>query len=134
VTGRRRQLDDLQSEIQELFAELWQVPRYSGWRRGFRPACDVYRTDDPPTLHVVVELAGVDPASVKVAVSGQALVITGTRARPGAAGPRYLAMEIEYGPFERRFELTDDIDPSRVTASYDRGLLRLTLPLGEPSA
>jgi HSP20 family molecular chaperone IbpA len=129
MTGRRRDLDDLQGEIQELFAELWQVPRYSGLRRSFRPHCDCYLTEDPPTLHVVVELAGVDPSAVGVAVSGRSLVIAGTRERPTIAGARYLVMEIDYGPFERRIELDDDVDPSRVTASYERGVLRLTLPL-----
>ena len=32
----RRDVDKLQEEIEELFADLWQVPRFSGIRRGFR--------------------------------------------------------------------------------------------------
>jgi HSP20 family protein len=134
VTGRRRQLDDLQGEIQELFADLWQVPRYAGFRRSFRPACDCYLTDAPPTLHVVVELPGVDPSTVEVVASGRALVVTGTRERPTTAGARYLSMEIDYGAFERRIELDGEIDATRVAASYERGLLRLTLPLEDGGA
>ena len=134
MTGRRSPLDELQGEIQELFADLWQVPRYSGLRRGFRPACDCYRTDDPPTLHVVVELPGVDPATIEVVASGRALVVAGRRERPTSAGARYLAMEIDYGAFERRIELEGEIDAERVAASYERGLLRLTLPLEEREA
>ena len=61
MAGRRRNIDDLQDEIQELFDDLWQVPRFAGMRRGFRPQCDCYLTEDPRTLHVVVELPGVDP-------------------------------------------------------------------------
>ena len=64
-----------------------------------------FRTDDPPVLHVVVELPGVDPESVQVAAAGRALVIGGTRERPKVPGARYQAMEIEYGAFERRMEL-----------------------------
>jgi HSP20 family protein len=131
VTGRRRDIDDLQGEIQELFADLWQVPRFSGMRRGFRPQCDCYRTEDPPTLHVVVELAGVDPESVAVVAAGRAVVISGTRERPAATGARYLAMEIDYGSFQRRLELGDEIDAARAGATYDRGMLRVTLPLTE---
>lgn len=133
MTGRRRDLDDLQGEIQELFADLWQVPRYSGLRRGFRPACDCYRTDDPPTLHVVVELPGVDPSTVEVVATGQTLVVAGTRERPRTPGVRYLSMEIDYGAFERRIELDAEVDAGRVTASYELGLLRLTLPLESDS-
>jgi HSP20 family molecular chaperone IbpA len=129
VTGRRRDLDDIQGEIQELFADLWQVPGFAGLRRGFRPQCDCYHTDDPPTLHVVVELAGIDPASVEVAAAGRTLVISGSRERPTVPGARYLTMEIEYGSFQRRIELGVDIDPSQATAKYERGLLRIALPL-----
>jgi HSP20 family molecular chaperone IbpA len=129
VTGRKRDIDDLQGEIQELFADLWQVPRFSGMRHGFRPHSDCYRTEDPPTLHVVVEIAGVDPGSVEVVASGKTLVVTGSRERPTAAGARFLAMEIDYGTFQRRVELGEEIDPARATASYDRGLLKVTLPI-----
>ena len=131
MTGRKRDIDDLQGEIQELFADLWQVPRFSGIRHGFRPQYDCYRTESPPTLHVVVELPGVDPASVEVVASGKTLVASGSRERPSAEGARYLAMEIDYGPFQRRIELGEEIDPSHATASYDRGMLKVTLPLTE---
>jgi HSP20 family protein len=129
VTGRKRDIDDLRGEIQELFADLWQVPRFSGMRNGFRPQFDCYRTDDPPTLHVVVELPGVDPGSLEVVASGQTLVVAGTRDRPTAAGARYLAMEIEYGTFQRRVELGEEIDPAGAAATYDRGMLKVTLPI-----
>jgi len=82
MSGRKRNLDDLQGEIQELFADLWQVPRFAGIRSGFRPQCDCYSTDDPPTLHVVVELPGVEPEGVEVVASGQSLLIAGDRERP----------------------------------------------------
>jgi HSP20 family molecular chaperone IbpA len=38
-------------------------------------------------------------------------------------------MEIEYGGFQRRIELGVDIDPTNVTANYDKGMLRVHLPL-----
>ena len=129
MAGRRRNIDELQSEIQELFADLWQVPRFAGLRQGFRPQCDCFRTDDPPALHIVLELPGMDPDTVEVAVSGRSFIVAGTRERPKAAGARYQQMEIEYGPFQRRIELGDDVDPARATASYERGLLKVNLPL-----
>jgi HSP20 family protein len=127
-------MEDLQSEIQELFADLWQVPGFSGLRHGFRPQCDCFRTDDPPALHVVLELPGMDPASVDIAVSGRSFVVTGNRERPVAPGARYQQMEIEYGTFQRRIELGEDVDPARATASYHHGLLRVLLPLAERAA
>ena len=131
MTGRKRDIHDLRGEIQELFADLWQVPHFSGTRHAFRPQFDCYRTDDPPTLHVVVELAGVDPSSVGVVAAGKTVAISGSRERPSAAGARYLAMEIDYGSFERRIELGEEIDASQASASYDRGMLKVTLPVAE---
>jgi HSP20 family protein len=100
-------------------------------RPGFRPQCDCYRTDDPPTLHVVVELPGVDLATLEVVAAGQTVVISGNRERPAAPGARYLAMEIDYGAFKRRLELGEETDPSLATATFDRGLLKVTLPVAE---
>ena len=130
MTGRKRDIDDLAGEIQELFADMWQVPRFSaGLRQGYRPQADCFRTDDPPALNVVVELPGVDPASVEVVVAGRALTISGERPRPRVEGAHYLAMEIEYGTFQRRLELGAEIDQTNVTATYDKGMLKVVLPL-----
>jgi HSP20 family protein len=134
MAGRHRNIDDLQNEIQELFADLWRVPAFSGLRHGFRPQCDCFRTDDPPALQVVLELPGIDPETVAVAVSGRSFSIAGTRARPKAGGARYQQMEIEYGPFQRRIELGHDVDAGRATASYERGLLSVVLPLADHAA
>jgi HSP20 family molecular chaperone IbpA len=132
MTGRRRDLDDLQVEIQELFADLWQVPGFAGMRRGFRPQCDCFRTDDPPTLHVIVELPGVDPSSVEVSANGRTLTVAGTRERPSVPGARYQSMEIDYGAFQRRLELGEEVDAAGASATYDRGMLKLTLPVVVP--
>jgi HSP20 family molecular chaperone IbpA len=55
-------------KLEELFADLWQVPRFAGLRHGFRPNIDCFHTDDPHALTVVAELPGVDPQSIRVAV------------------------------------------------------------------
>jgi HSP20 family protein len=131
MAGRRRNLDDLQGEIQELFADLWQVPGFTGVRRGYRPQCDCFRTDDPPALHVLLELPGVHSDSVSLAVAGRSLTVSGTRERLIVPGARYQQMEIEYGAFQRRIELGEDVDPARGSARYERGVLRIVLPLAE---
>jgi HSP20 family protein len=129
MTGRARHLGDLQGEIQDLFADLWEVSRYSGLRRGFRPQCDCYRTDDPPTLHLVLELPGVDPDAVRIVATDRALLVSGTRQRPHPGGARYHQVEIEYGAFERRIEVTEDVEADAVAATYEAGMLRLEVPL-----
>jgi HSP20 family protein len=131
MAGRRKNLEDLQGEIQELFADMWQVPGFAGLRRGYRPQCDCFRTDDPSALNIVLELPGTDPDSVTLAVAGRTFTVSGTRERPTVPGAHYQQMEIEYGPFQRRIELSEDIDAGRASARYERGLLRVVLPLAE---
>ena len=109
--------------------ELWEVARFSGPRRGFQPQCDCYRTAGPPVLHLLLELPGVDPAAVRIVAVGTTLVISGVRERPHPTAARYHQVEIEYGPFERRIELAEDVGADAATAVYEAGMLRLEVPL-----
>jgi HSP20 family molecular chaperone IbpA len=40
-------------------------------------------------------------------------------------------MEIEYGTFQRRIELGESVDAGRASATYERGMLKLVLPVVE---
>jgi HSP20 family protein len=127
----RRDVDKLQEEIEELFADLWQVPRFSGIRHGFRPNVDCFHTDDPHALTVLVELPGVDPGSVRIVAGDRVLLVTGERKRPKVPGRVYQQMEIESGPFQRQVRLVEDVDPERARASFDNGVLTIELPVVE---
>jgi len=115
-------------EIEELFADLWQVFPFSRGGRGYRPQVDVLRREDPPALTVLVELPGTNPESVKLIGTPRALVIAGERPRPSEKG-HYEQLEIEYGPFQRKIVFAQDVDPEHASATYDRGILRIELPL-----
>ena len=122
---------DRLEEIEELFADLWQVPRFAGLHRGFRPNVDSFHTDDPHELTVVVELPGVEPGSLTIQVSERLLVVAGERVRPKVEGLVYQQMEIEYGPFQRQVRLSEDVDPARTSARYEHGVLTVSLPVAE---
>jgi len=124
----------LQAEIEELFSELWQVPRFAGLRRGFRPNVDSYHTDDPHELTVIVEAPGIDPKSLTIVVSERTLLVAGERSRERGDGRVYQQMEIEYGPFQRQIHLTEDVDPERARARYEQGIITISLPVAEAPA
>jgi HSP20 family protein len=130
---KRDDIDRLNDEIRELVDDLWSVPRFVVARRGFRPSVDCIRSDDPPALHVLVELPGVDPSSIKVVAADRVLVVAGERCRPQLSG-RYQQMELEYGPFQRRISLTEPVDTAAATARYERGLLTVVLPIAAKAA
>jgi HSP20 family protein len=124
----RRDIDWLRGEIDDLFSELWQVPRFAA-RGAFKPQVDCYRTEDPPEITVLVELPGVDPDEVQIVATPQALLVAGERRRPPGDGRVYQQMELDYGPFRRELVFGEDVDPEGGRASYDRGLLTIVLPL-----
>ncbi len=113
----------------ELLAELL------GARRGAptgpaRPDTDVYMTEDPPTLNVTIDVAGLDPESLHVSLDGDLLAISGLRRRPDERGRRvYHLAEIDWGRFERTLRLATAVDPDASRVTYDRGLLHVALPL-----
>ena len=126
----RKDMDRLKLEMEELFADLCQVPRLVASRRGFRPAVDVYRTENPRAVTVVVELAGVDPATTELVLAEGILVIRGIRRR-SAGEQRVVHMEIDYGPFERQVPIAEPVDAEGAEATYSGGLLVVTFPLAE---
>ena len=128
---RRR---DLREEIDELFADLWQVSRLGGLRRGFRPQLDCFLTQDPPAFTVIVDIAGIDPDRVSVSTAEGALVISGERGRADCSGGTYQQMEIEYGSFQRIVQLPKDADTSQAEATYEKGLLRIVIPIAQRQA
>jgi HSP20 family protein len=123
--------DKMREEIEELFAELWQVPRFAGLRHGFRPNVDCFHTAEPHALIVVAELPGVDPATLQVVAADRTLVIAGERRRPQVSARVYQQMEIDYGPFKRQIRLAEDVDTSRAHATYANGILTVQLPVVE---
>jgi HSP20 family protein len=126
---KRRDAEHAAEEIEQLFADLWQVFPFSrSLRRGYRPEVDVYRSDDPPALIVQIELPGIEPKDVQLVASPEALLIAGERRRPKDGG-HYQQMEIDYGPFQRQITLAENVDPEQATATYERGILTVRLPL-----
>ena len=128
--ANRRDIDRL-NELEELFADLWQVPRFAaGLRRGYRPQADCYRTDEPE-LTVILELPGADPDKLRIVTSGRTLVVAGERPRPRCEGQVYFRSEIEYGPFQRELELNEEVDADGAVATYENGLLKIVFPISQ---
>jgi HSP20 family protein len=126
---RKRNIDQLQREIQELFSDLWQVPRFSGLRAGFRPHVDCFRTEQ--ALTVLVELPGIDPEKIDLFVAEGTLYLAGNRVRPRLEGQVYQQMELDYGAFRRQIQLGDDVDVTKALATYEQGILKVVAPIAE---
>lgn len=93
----------------------------------WRPATDVAET--ARSIEVTVDLAGLDEEDFEVQLFDNGLVVEGRRQLPSCGEDAvYHAAGISQGFFRLELPLPARIDPERVEARYDRGLLHVTLP------
>ncbi len=118
-----REIDDLFSRF---FGDLWSRPQGSPGVAWW-PAVEAYTQDGQYCVRVA--LPGVDPKDVEVSVTEGYLTIKGERkaASDRQEGATFLR-EFAYGAFERTIELPDGVDPAKVTARYQNGMLEITMP------
>jgi len=92
------------------------------------PAINVGST--PDTVEVMALAPGLDPNAIQLTIDRGLLTISGQRQsalpEPGEQTSVY-AQERYSGAFRRVLSLPDDVDPSKVDASYKDGVLRVTL-------
>jgi HSP20 family protein len=94
------------------------------------PPADVMETKD--SLVVKVDLPGHNPESLQVKLEEGTLTITSERRiEKGAEGEAYLRRERSSGAFTRSFVLPQTVDGSKVEATFEHGVLTVTLPKRE---
>src|SRR4029450_1689483 len=90
---------------------------------------DAIRHDD--RVLVSFDLPGVDPDSIDLTVERDMLTVTATRRFEKSEGDEVLASERPQGPFTRRVLLGESLDISQLEATYDYGVLSITIPVAE---
>jgi HSP20 family protein len=95
------------------------------------PAADIYETADKDVV-VKIELPDVKREDIKVTVENDTLTIAGERKFDATVSrEQYQQIERGYGAFERSFALPTTVDAGRVGATYQDGVLTVTLPRRE---
>ncbi|MDE2570933.1 MAG: Hsp20/alpha crystallin family protein [bacterium] len=118
--------DDFFREFDTLFSAMARRARFGG----FVPNADASLAEDGRSVIVEVELAGVQPERIRVAVEGRRLYIAGRReVAPKARGGTVLLKEIPHGDFAKEIALPVPIQRGDVTATYRDGLLTINLPI-----
>jgi HSP20 family protein len=99
-------------------------------RRGpRRMPMDLYRDGDHYVLSA--DLPGIDPGSVDIDVDGQLLTIRAERTLPSGEGVKWITREREAASFLRQLNLGQGIDTERISATYNNGVLSVTIPVSE---
>lgn len=91
------------------------------------PPVDIFEQADH--IRILTELPGVKPEHVKLSVEGNVLTLSGTKEQETEERTeRVHRYERTYGTFERTFTLPATIDANGIKATYDNGVLTVTLP------
>jgi HSP20 family protein len=99
-------------------------------RRGpRRMPMDLYRDGDHYIL--TADLPGIDPGSVDIDVDGQLLTIRAERTLTSGDDVKWITREREAASFLRQLNLGQGIDTERISASYNNGVLSVTIPVSE---
>jgi HSP20 family protein len=129
------QLEQLQREMERYLEHVSHKKPHTVMfsNRTWQPAVDVFECEEG--VCAVVDLSGVKLEEVELIVGRRTLSLRGERSDPGSpTDRRFTVMEIPFGPFERTLQLPASVDPEGVSATYDAGFLRVTMPrAGAPS-
>jgi HSP20 family protein len=124
-----REFSTLQDRMNRLFRESYN----EGGRdeslttSSFAPAVDVYEDEHNVTLKI--EVPGIDEKDIDIQLENNTLTVHGERKiEKDEKEENYRRVERQYGSFTRTFTLPPTVDGEKVSANYDKGVLKITLP------
>ena len=92
----------------------------------FAPPVDIY--EDEHTITLKMEAPGIDEKDIDVRIEGNTLTVHGERKlEKDEKEENYRRIERQYGSFSRSFTLPSSVDPTQVSAHYDKGVLMIEL-------
>ena len=122
-----RELSTLQDRINRAFRESRTGDDDSLTTSSFASAVDVYEDEHQVTLKI--EVPGIDEKDIDVQVENNVLTVHGERKiEKEEKEENYRRVERHYGTFTRTFTLPQTVDTESVSATYDKGVLKITLP------
>ena len=132
--GLRREVDRL---FDDFGGRFWRTPFRSAfalepfWQAettwAAAPAVDVVESEK--AYEVTAELPGMDEKNIEVNLSNGNLTIRGEKKEEKEEKKKdYYLHERHFGSFERCFRVPEEVDASKIEATFAKGVLKLTLP------
>jgi HSP20 family protein len=125
------ELTSLRKEIENLWNQfLGESPFLRTFREDWLPLVDISETEDK--LVIKAELPGLDPKDIDVSISADVLTIKGEKKKKEEeTGEHYHYVETYSGSFRRSFRLPHNVETDKIEATFDKGVLKITLPKTE---
>lgn len=117
-------------DVQDRFARLMDDPFFSNARTGrWMPPVGVSETAGE--LLLTAELPGLSEEDIAIDLDNNVLTISGEKSETRTEGDeerRYHVWERNFGSFKRSFTLPRTVDGSNIVATFEKGVLTVTLP------
>src|ERR1700736_2201642 len=122
-----REFSTLQDRMNRLFRETQgNTQDDSLTTSSSAPAVDVYEDEHNVTLKI--EVPGIDEKDIDVRIENNTLVVHGERKiEKEEKEENYRRVERQYGSFTRTFTLPNTVETETVSATYDKGVLKVKL-------
>ncbi|HEX4696919.1 MAG TPA: Hsp20/alpha crystallin family protein [Candidatus Udaeobacter sp.] len=129
--GASNRWGTLRDELDSFFElPFWSnVGRAGQLFTGWSPALDLYQSND--NVVAVVELPGMRKEDIDISLHDNTLTISGERKRESKNGENAERTERYIGTFRRSIALPTRVDANKVSATYENGILKVTLPKAE---
>jgi HSP20 family protein len=120
-----REMTAMRNQFDRVFG-----PVFEGRRESWLPAVDVFDTKAAVVLKA--ELAGMNPDDIHIEIEDNVLTIKGERKLEETVEEgRYYRVERRFGSFERSLAMPQGIRPDDIVATYEDGILEVTVPKAE---
>lgn len=122
-----RELARLENEINRLFKELIPEEKLETQMTSWSPRVDIYEKDN--NIVIEAEIPGAKKEDIEVKLKDNAVVIKGeVKKEEEKKEENYYRSERFYGRFERVLPLPADTKADEAKASFENGILKLTVP------
>src|SRR5258705_99207 len=126
----REQLHRLRRDVDRWFGFPFSTWPEATWAGTAGIPTDVIEEKDK--FVITAELPGLKKEDVDISVEGNTLCICGERKQEQEEKTAdYYQCERAYGRFQRDITLPQTVDPSKISAEYKQGVLRITVPKTE---
>lgn len=80
-------------------------------------------------IEITAEVPGMDENDINVEVSGGMLTVSGEKKSESEKSDKNVYMtERSYGSFRRRFRLPETVDDQKIDATFEKGVLKISMP------
>lgn len=124
-----REFATLQDRVNRVFRDSYRGGSQdeSLTTSSFAPAVDVYEDEHNVTLKI--EVPGIEEKDIDIRLENNTLTVHGERKiEKEEKEENYRRVERQYGSFTRTFNLPTTVDSEKVSATYDKGVLKIALP------